>query len=431
MPAKYPIFPIQTDTACLLKWSWSTIYFNSGSTASCHRTKKFAIDPDNFDQFHNLPDKVAARTVMLNGQWPADGCQYCQSVEESGGYSDRQFNLYQQENVKLVPPELLTNSKETSITPTIVEVYFKNTCNMACVYCGPHHSSLWEEENRKFDESYGNDATEYSVRLSQFNSNYDRMVNDFWNYLSTDNRYQVIQRYHILGGEPFLLKELDDSIDFWNTHGNPDLTFSIISNLNIPHERFKKYIHQFERLVLRNKIWQLQLTASLDCWGPEQEYVRYGLNLETWLQNFEYCIDRPWISLSINSAISALTIKGLPTLLEKINHWNTQQTKVAGRWQSEPIIHSFNTSGQQDNPYIFGSGVFDNDFEKILQLMPKNNSIQQGRFLAMEGIANKQKNSIRDNIYIENLKTYLDQLDVRRKTNWRTQFGWLDQDFSV
>jgi len=159
--------------------------------------------------------------------------------------------------------------------------------------------------------------------------------------------------------------------------------------------------------------------------------VRYGLNLETWLQNFEYCIDRPWISLSINSAISALTIKGLPTLLEKINHWNTQQTKVAGRWQSEPIIHSFNTSGQQDNPYIFGSGVFDNDFEKILQLMPKNNSIQQGRFLAMEGIANKQKNSIRDNIYIENLKTYLDQLDVRRKTNWRTQFGWLDQDFSV
>jgi hypothetical protein len=41
------------------------------------------------------------------------------------------------------------------------------------------------------------------------------------------------------------------------------------------------------------------------------------------------------------------------------------------------------------------------------------------------------RNSIRDNTYIENLKTYLDQLDVRRKTNWRTQFGWLDQDFSV
>jgi hypothetical protein len=183
--------------------------------------------------------------------------------------------------------------------------------------------------------------------------------------------------------------------------------------------------------VLRNKIWQLQLTASLDCLGAEQEYVRYGLNLETWLQNFEYCINRPWLSLSINSAISALTIKSMPLLLEKINHWNTQQTKVAGRWQSTPIIHSFNTTGNYDDPYMFGPGVFDNDFEKILQLMPKNNSVQQGQFLAMEGIANKQKNSVRDINRIENLKTYLDQLDARRKTNWRTQFGWLNQNFTV
>jgi hypothetical protein len=291
---------------------------------------------------------------------------------------------------------------------------------------------LWEDENRKFNKSFGTyNDTEYSVRLPQFNPDYDRMVNNFWNYLSTDERYKVIQRYQILGGEPFLLKELDDSIDFWNNHENPDLTFSIVSNLNVPHERFKKYIHQFERLVLTNKIWKLQMTASLDCWGAEQEYVRYGLSLETWLQNFEYCINRPWISLSINSAISALTIKTLPALIEKINYWNTQQTKVAGRWRSEPIIHSFNTTGQYDDPYIFGPGVFDNDFEKILQAMPKNNSVQQGYYHAMEGIANKQKKSLRSNRRIEILKTYLDTLDLRRKTNWRTQFGWLDQNFTV
>jgi hypothetical protein len=197
---KYPIFPIQTDTACLLKWAWSTVYFNSGTSASCHRTQKYAIDPNNFDQFHNLTDKIAARNIMLNGQWPAAGCQYCRRVEEAGGYSDRQFNLDQQENIKLVPPELFANSKETSITPTIVEVYFKNTCNMSCIYCGPHFSSQWEEENRKFNSSFSNtDNTKYSVQLSQFNPDYDRMVNDFWKYLSTDNRYQVIQRYPYTG----------------------------------------------------------------------------------------------------------------------------------------------------------------------------------------------------------------------------------------
>jgi hypothetical protein len=30
---------------------------------------------------------------------------------------------------------------------------------------------------------------------------------------------------------------------------------------------------------------------------------------------------------------------------------------------------------------------------------------------------------------VNELKTYLDQLDARRKTNWRTTFPWLDQDF--
>ena len=32
-------FPIKTKTACQSKWTWSTIYLNTLSTASCHRVK--------------------------------------------------------------------------------------------------------------------------------------------------------------------------------------------------------------------------------------------------------------------------------------------------------------------------------------------------------------------------------------------------------
>jgi len=425
------IFPIKSESACQLKWAWSSVFFNSGSTSSCHRTQKYPIDPEHFDQFHNTPDKITARQKMQQGQWPGAGCEYCRNVEEAGGISDRQSNL---NNASLIPPELINDSTATSITPTIIEAYFKNTCNMACVYCGPHFSSQWEDENRRFGSDFSSGKA-FDVRAPQNNSNYDQMVSDFWKYLENENRYQVLQRYHVLGGEPFLIKELDDSIEFWRTHPNPDLTFSIITNLNIPTPRFEKYIKQFEKLVLGNKIWKLQLTASLDCWGAEQEYVRYGLDLETWQQNFELVLNRPWISVSINSVISALTIKTMPKLLEKINEWNTRQTAVIrGRERerrAEPILHSFNTTNNWvDDPHAFGS-YFSDDMTKILSLMPNNSEDQQRQKNAMSGIAKRLSTGVPNRLQISNLKQYLDQLDRRRSTNWRTHFSWLDQDFSV
>jgi hypothetical protein len=422
----YPIFPIKTESACFLKWSWSTIFFDSGTSASCHRTQKYKIDPDQFDQFHNLPDKLVARQLMIDGEWPKAGCrQYCQQVEEAGGVSDRQFTLNQLSNPDLVPPELLKDSTKLEVTPTILEVYFKNTCNQACVYCGPAYSSLWEEENRKFKHDFYDTEEKFSVRNLIENPDYDRMVADFWKYLASDNRYLTLRRYHILGGEPFLLSELDDSIEFWNTHPNPDLTFSVVSNLNIPTDRFERYIKQFEKLVLTNKIWKLQLTASLDCWGPVQEYVRYGLDLERWQRNFELLLNKPWISLSINSAISALTIKEMFPLMEKINYWNTKQTLSAGRWTTELINHSYNTSSQYDNIYMFGPGVFDNDIKQIINIMPEDTEIQRGRKDMMNGILKRLQASPRDEIKIEKLREYLTILDQRRNTVWQDKFPWL------
>ncbi len=423
-------FPIKTESACLLKWAWSTVYFNSGTSASCHRTQKYAIDPNNFDNFHNLPDKVSARELMLQGHWPQAGCEYCKQVEDTGGISDRQYNLQQQQGTWLTPPELLTNSQATNVTPTILEVYFKNTCNMKCVYCGPHFSSLWEEENRKFGSTFQNNKIEFDIKSSQHNPNYDQMVAGLWKYLAEENRYQTLKRYHILGGEPFLMSELDDSIKFWQQHPNPDLVFSIVTNLNIPTKRFEQYVCQFEKMVLSNKIWKLQLTASLDCWGPEQEYVRHGLDLKLWERNFELLLNKPWVALSINSAISALTIKSLPKLLEKINAWNQGQVATANWYDrpraAEPILHSFNTTGQFDDPYPFGSGVFDNDFKTILDLMPNTPARD-----VMQGIAQQLSKSQRNNKKIEFLKKYLSELDQRRGTNWRSHFTWLDTDFSV
>lgn len=424
------VFPIRSDTACLLKWSWSTVFFNSGTSASCHRTQKYPIDPDNFDQFHNLPDKIRDRNAMIRGEWPGNGCEYCRNTEAAGGQSDRLVHLSQENQAWITPPELANHHAAVEVTPTILEVYFKNTCNMACVYCGAHFSSLWAAENNRFKETITINPDSFSVQHHQHNTNYDKMVSDFWRYLAANDRYKTIKRYHILGGEPFLLDELDDSIEFWKTHPNPDLIFEVITNLNIPTARFQSYIKKIEKLIFNNKIWKLQLTASLDGWGNSQTYVRYGLDLDLWQENFEFLLNKPWISLSINSVVSAITVKSLPSLIEKIIYWNSKQQLSINNRASEPIIQHFGVSRHKDHIYNFDGQIFNEDFKKILELMPEETKVQRDQKSIMSGIALKSLQSKSKTDHINDLKQYLDQIDRRRRTNWREHFPWLDQDFS-
>jgi organic radical activating enzyme len=425
---KKRIFPIKNDPACLLKWGWSTIYFQSGTTNSCSRTEKNLIDPNNFDQFHNVPEKIVARELMLKGEWPGHGCEYCKYVEDIGGISERVFHLDQQQDPGLTAPELFENNQAVHVTPTMLEVWFKNTCNMACLYCGPHFSSLWEDENRKYGNLFterNDDHWQYTMHQSYTNPHYDEMVAGLWQYLESDNRYQKLRRFHILGGEPFLLRELDECLDFWDSHSNPDLVISIITNLNIPHKRFLTYVSRFEQLVKQNKIWKIQITGSLDCWGPEIEYVRYGLDLNTWKENFQSLLDKPWATLSVNSALSALTIKKLPALVEKINEWNKARPA-----ESDPICFSYNLTGGADDPKHFGPGVFDDDFALALSQLDRKTPMDIGVYDGLESMSNLIKRSPKNLEKINKLKTYLDQLDVRRNTNWRTTFPWLDNDFT-
>lgn len=422
------IFPIKVEPSCLLKWAWSTIYFQSGSTSSCHRTQKYKIDPNNFGDFHNVSEKIEDRQRMLSGQWPGRGCEYCKNVEDAGGTSDRQYQLSLQTSACQHPPELNDNPTATSVTPTILEVYFTNTCNMACVYCGPHFSSRWEEENRKFKSDLSNDKIDFDVSKSFDNPHYDKMVSDLWKYLEEDQRYRTLRRFHILGGEPFLLKEMDEVINFWDSHGNIDLILMIISNLNIPTKIFKSYIDKFEKLINENKLWKVQITASLDAWGSEQEYTRFGLDLSLWEQNFELIVDKPWVTLGINSALSCLTIKQLPMLIQKINEWNHRRGPMGhtvDRDIGEPIHLSFNTTNNVDDLYIFGPDVFDSDLQAVIDLLPNKTDHDLAITNQFSSILDTLQQSKKDHNKIQNLKKYLSILDHRRKTNWQKTFPWL------
>ena len=427
---KQRVFPIVSDTACLLKWAWSTIYLGQGTTSSCHRVDQHAIDPANFGNFHNQPEKLAARELMKQGEWPQAGCQYCEKIEAAGGMSDRQYQLQDSQlqdsrSMEHVPTELDADPGAVEVTPTILEIYFNNTCNMACVYCGEHFSSKWAEENRRYGV-----FEQGRVRFgypSATNPHYAQMLADFWRYLETNDNYKKIRYYQILGGEPFYQAEFDTSIEFWEQHPNPDITFNIITNLKVAPRKFRAYIDRFEHMVNNGQLGRLQITGSLDAWGPEEEYVRWGLDLAEWEENFAYCVSKPWIVLCINAAITGLTIKTLPDLIERINQWDLQRAV-----ENQHINFSFMsaTNPLELRPDIFGAGVFDQDFERILAVMPEDTDKHRHSRQHMQGIIQQIQTATRDTSRIDDLKVYLTELDRRRGTDWTRLFPWLDRAWS-
>jgi len=417
---KKQLFPINTKTACLLKWGWSSIYFQSGTTSSCHHTKKHKIPTENFDTFHNITKKIDDRNKMLEGKWPDDDCFYCKKVEDIGGFSDRMNQMLQQTDLNLNPPELIENPREVNVTPTMLELYFKNTCNMSCVYCGPHFSSKWEEENKKHTKiAELGSVGEFNVNNTQSNLNYDKQKQDLWRYLKDNNRYKILRWFSVLGGEPLLITELDECIDFWDKNPNDALTFQILTNLKCEDKRFDMYLKKINNLVENKKIYKFKIIASIDCLTSEIEYVRYGINLKKWLYNFEKLLDCKNITVGINSAITILTLPYFDSLLKQINIWNKDRS-----W-SNKIIHSFNTDNSNFNPIIAGEVFFKDQLKLCTELLPQQNIREISTKKYWQGIVDSFNSKKKDIEKIENLKIILSKLDVRRQTDWKKVFPWL------
>jgi MoaA/NifB/PqqE/SkfB family radical SAM enzyme len=399
------VFPIQTDTACQLKWNWSTIFLTTEETASCHRTNHHKFDTDVFD-FHNTPSKLDDRAQMLAGQWPKIGCNYCQAIEQAGGQSDRITNL-DFPGIH-APPELDTNPVATNVTPRILEVYFDNTCNLKCLYCGPHFSSLWDAENIKFGGSAFNKST-----------NIESNKQKIFNWLKINGHQLTV--FNILGGEPLYQRELEQCLDLFDQHPAPELKLQIFTNLNCKLSHLQKIVQQVQQLIDQNKLREFEITASLDCWGAPQEYVRYPLNLQNWEKNFEYLISQDWINLIISSTVTPLTVKTLPELLEKIKEWN----------QHRKVYHYQNSVDSPSYMFIdiFGD-IFAEDFKKALSLKPDATLEEQSSKHYLAGIATQSANRGPNVPEITRLFDFLNQMDRRRSTSWKITFPWLVNEFA-
>jgi organic radical activating enzyme len=403
-------FPIKTTTACQSKWTWNTLWLNEGTASSCHRAGWDKVSVKDFN-LHNGPNKIQARKDMLEGRWPGGGCEYCRDIEQAGGHSDRHHN-------NLIPgltPEEVENGDLNAVVVTqrIQEIFADNTCNLSCIYCNSNLSSKIEQENHRYGE-FRQKGVWLKDTLTNKQDNKE-LYAKFLEWL-TDNVHHL-RRLHLLGGETFIQHKLmTDVLDILERKPNKDLKLCIFSNMNAPEKYWQLYIERIRNLPIKG----FDLTASIDCWGPQQQYVRYGLDLELFEQRLAWASEQgDWLTLNINQSITNMTIKTMPELIKVVNKYNQQ--KHIGHY-----FEFYIGPEQYQHPKIFAYDMWEEDFKSIYSVMRSDTTEQKEVFTRLQGLeAQLKSHTTHDYKQIENLHVYLDELDRRRQTNWRVLFPYL------
>jgi sulfatase maturation enzyme AslB (radical SAM superfamily) len=137
----------------------------------------------------------------------------------------------------------------------MLDLRWKNTCNFACVYCGPDYSSMWANE---LNQPQYLDATALEDSLNYIHKNLD----------SVDHIY-------LAGGEPLLIKENIDLLSKLQTV-NPNIEIRINTNLSVINNTVYNLLKKF-----KNVHW----TVSIDSIEEEFEYTRYGGSWKTFVKN--------------------------------------------------------------------------------------------------------------------------------------------------
>ena len=408
-----------------MKWTHSTVYLTDGVSASCHRVQGDPLEiRDGELNFHNLPAKLEARRKMLRGEWPGRGCEHCKHIEEAGGTSDRQIHLNLEGTT--APPELDTDLTAVDVTPRQLEVYWGNTCNQKCFYCGAHYSSQIQQEEERFGH-FEKDGVVISPRWKK-NSDIEEHTELLFKWF--DKHLNKLHKIMVMGGEPFLQKETFRFIEYLEKGNYPDLSLVFFSNHNIEHERFKKWMDRLEVLQKSGRLDKIQLFFSCDALGPEGEYVRTGLDLKVALKNFEYILHNTSFDQGINSALTVAAVPGMPAMVKYIN----ECSKI------KPIYWSMMKANQYEigpRPYmypgIFGAKINEWGLREAVEMFDirshgHDDSVKVSHKTYMKGIVRefdvREPSEKRQRQFV----TYLEELDRRRGTDWKKIYPQIHEE---
>ena len=260
---------IKNKSFCPLPWTGFIVQQN-GDIKNCVLAKDVIgnINERPIQEILSGEDNNKIKKQMLADNKPSS-CTGCYKLEEGKNNFDIiSQRIYYIKELRAVDPILYDQIENFDLHT--VDVRWTNQCNQACVYCGPHNSTLWEKEvgpTRLMSTEAKN-----AVRSFIF------------------DHVAQLKNVYLAGGEPTLMNE---NLEFLNLllEKNPNVQLRVNTNLSNIDTKVARLIKKF-----KNVHWIVSVEAT----GDYYNYIRYGGDWEEFCKNLNTVRDIKGHKISFN-----------------------------------------------------------------------------------------------------------------------------------
>ena len=238
-------------------------------------------NPLTLEQHWNSEHMRSVRRRMMAGEILPE-CDVCNNkLLNTSVYRDYFTHLFQH---KL--DDVYTSTDDTGYTtmqPVSWDYRFSNLCNFKCRTCGDMLSSAWETEQKTH-----NMVNWYNSKNNWMRSEIKSQITEFQDSQIEAEFSEAVEQHRIeevywVGGEPLMYEQhwryMQRIIELGD---GPRVYARYNTNLSrIEYQGVNLYTD------ILNNIRDWQICASLDGTGSIGEYIRTGLNWETFRKNFE------------------------------------------------------------------------------------------------------------------------------------------------
>ncbi len=226
----------------------------------------------NLESWHNKSSLLQAKKLLEHDVWPKY-CSNCKNIESQ----DRQ------DSVRLGGNRAYADYTSDDIT---LEIRPGNVCNFACQTC-------WPEASSRVSHYY------HQAKLIDIKNVNSKSIDNFDFLLPVAGRIKDVV---LLGGEPFYDKSCKKFLSWALEHLSANIT--MFTNGSYVDLEF-----------LRNYNKKIILVFSLDAFGKPAEYIRYGTEWDTVLNNYQQTKSISNVEVRVNITTSVFNYYYLTDLI--------------------------------------------------------------------------------------------------------------------
>jgi len=272
------------------------------------------------------------RLQMLNGDIPVS-CMKCFKEEQAGHRSKRMWETeYWSKRIDV--KQLLDDTKEDgSVPPKLyyIDLRMGTTCNLKCIMCSPHDSSMWKSDWNKLYPQIQNKSlkelcgwTEGSGNQGSYNWYKDNPI--FWEQLY--KQIPHIKQLYFAGGEALVIRKHYELLEQIIKDG-------YAKNIQLRYNSNGIYIPE-SLLDLWNEFHDVRYHFSIDSIKGMNDYIRFPPTWNKVLANLKRLDETPNnIEVTIACAVQMLNLYYIPDLIK----WKIRQ------------------NFKKINPYPLGAGL--------------------------------------------------------------------------